>query len=87
VDDVILRLKLYAAAILAALAAAFGIYAKGRADAKAKRAVKDLKQEVQTHDRINQADTGAGLSDDDRIARLREFADRHGNRPPKAGGR
>ena len=83
----ILRLKLYAAAILAFVAGALGIYAKGRSDAKAKRAVKDLKQEVQTHDRINHADTGAGLSDDARADRLREFAARHGNRPPKAGGR
>jgi membrane protein DedA with SNARE-associated domain len=74
------KLKLYAAAILAAFAGAFALYAKGRADAKARHVVKDLKQEVQTHDRINKADTGAGLSDDERIDRLREFADRHGKR-------
>ncbi len=74
------RLKLYAAAILAGVAGAFAIYAKGRADAKAKRAVQDLKQEIKAHDRINEADTGAGLSDSERIDRLREFADRHGKR-------
>ena len=73
------RLKLYAAAILAFVAGAFGIYVKGRSDAKAKEAVKDLKQEVKTHDRINQADTGAGLSDSERIERLRSYAERHGN--------
>jgi hypothetical protein len=74
------RLKLWLAAIVAVFAAFGAVYAKGRADAKAKRDVKDLKQEVQTHDRINQADTGAGLSDDERVDRLREFADRHGKR-------
>lgn len=74
------RLKLWAAAVLAAVAGAFAIYAKGRADAKAKRKADELKQEVQTHDRINRADTGAGLSDDDRIDRLHDFAARHGKR-------
>jgi len=81
------RMKIWLAAIIAAFAAFLAAYGKGRADAKAKRAADELKQEVQAHDRINQADTGAGLADDDRIDRLREFAAKHGNRPPKAGGR
>jgi hypothetical protein len=74
------RLKLWAAAIIAAMAGAMALYAKGRADAKAKRAMQDLTQEVKAHDRINKAETGAGLSDGERIDRLREFAARHGKR-------
>jgi hypothetical protein len=72
-----LRLKLWAAAFLAALAAALGIYAKGRADAKAKAAVKDLKEEIATHDRLNKAETGADLDDAGRAAWLRAFAKRN----------
>lgn len=37
-----------------------------------------LKKEDARHDRINKADTGLGASDDERVRRLRKFADRHG---------
>lgn len=37
-----------------------------------------LQNEVEAHDRINRADTGANLSDDERVKRLRDFADKHG---------
>lgn len=45
------------AAILAALLGALGLYAKGRADAKAKRDLRDLKTEIETRRRIDEADT------------------------------
>lgn len=70
------------AAILALIVA----YFKGASSQKAKQAVKDAKAEREAHDRINKAETGAGMSDDQRIDSLREFATKHGNRTPKAGG-
>ncbi len=36
------------------------------------------KAEVKAHERINDADTGIGATDDERIKRLREFAAKHG---------
>lgn len=54
---------------------------------KAKQDAADAKAEREAHERINRADTGAGLDDDQRIDRLREFAAKHGNRPPKGTGR
>ena len=45
----------------------------GRRDAEAKQD----KEELAAHDRINNADTGAGLSDADRRDWLRDFADKH----------
>ena len=60
---------------------------KGKQEAAAKRAAEDAQANEEAHDRINKADTGAGLDDSQRIERLHEFAAKHGNRPPKAGGR
>ncbi len=77
----------YLIAAATTIAGALGLYFKGRADAKAKRKADELKQEVKAHERINEADTGAGLDDDQRIDRLREFAAKHGNRPTKTGSR
>jgi hypothetical protein len=42
------RLKLWAAAILAALAGALAIYARGRADAKAKRKADEAARKIKT---------------------------------------
>ena len=77
----------YLIAAATAIAGALGLYFKGRSDANTKRKADELKQEVKAHERINEADTGAGLDDDQRRERLRQFAAKHGNRPPKAGGR
>jgi hypothetical protein len=66
----------------AALAGAVGLLAVwlgGRRSAKTAAKIETLKSEVQAHDRITNADTGAGLSDDQRIDRLRDYAKRHGN--------
>jgi hypothetical protein len=64
-----LRLKLWAAAFLAALAAALGLYAKGRADAKAKRDMRDAAGYRKTTERMQDAD--ASIRDDP--AALREW--------------
>lgn len=42
------RLKLYAAAILAAIAGALAIYAKGRADAKARAKTDEQSRKIET---------------------------------------
>ena len=65
--------------LLAVLGAA-GLYAKGRADAKAKADLRDLKEDMKANERINEADLGIGASDAERVERLREFAAKHGNR-------
>ncbi len=80
------RLKLWALAAGATVLAVLGIYAKGRSDEAHKAKVKDLKADIAAHERINNADTGAGASDDERIDRLRDFAAKHGNRQAKGKG-
>ena len=60
---------------------------KGRKAAEAKQAAEQAQAEREAHERINRADTGAGLDDGQRIERLREFAAKHGNRPSKGTGR
>lgn len=59
---------------------------QGASGAKADRAAKDAKADQQAHERMNHAETGSGMSDDQRAKWLREFAVKHGTRPPKAGG-
>jgi hypothetical protein len=80
--------------IVMALTAVAGIWGYGRLEKRkgaqerdAKRDAQDAQAERETHERINEADTGAGLDDDQRRERLRDFAAKHGTRPPKAGGR
>lgn len=51
-----------------------GVYAKGRADAKASRDVKDAHEYQRTMGRAANANTGDDLSDDDRVKRLRQFS-------------
>jgi hypothetical protein len=67
------RLKLWAAAIVAVIAGAFAIYAKGRADAKAKRAVQDLTDHKETVERVLHETPSADPVDDIR-KRMRDRA-------------
>lgn len=76
----------YLAAGLAAIVGIVGSYMKGRSDATAKARVKDLKVDLEAHERMNHADLGADATDDERIDRLRRFAAKHGDRPAKAPG-
>ena len=76
------------AAVMGALAVlTFGAIKRreGVQAARAREAARDAQANEEAHDRITKADTGAGLSDDARRDRLRDFAAKHGNRPPKAG--
>lgn len=63
---------------IAALLAMLGLYAKGRADARQKAALDAARDDLKAHERMNDAETGIGASDAERIKRLREFADRYG---------
>jgi hypothetical protein len=70
----------YLAAAGAALLGLGGVYLKGRSDAKAKADLRDLKEDMKAHERINEANLGIGASDAERVERLREFAAKHGDR-------
>ena len=70
-----LRLKLWLAALGALIAAFVAAYLKGRGDSAARAENQQLKSEINAHERINDADTGGGATDGERIKRLRERAD------------
>ena len=71
-----LRLKLWLAALGALIAAFVAAYLKGRGDSAARAENQQLKAEIDAHARINDADTGGGATDSERIKRLREMADK-----------
>ena len=60
---------------------------EGAQDQKAKHDAANAKADQQANERMNNADTGAGATDDERIDRLRDFAAKHSNRPAKAKSR
>jgi hypothetical protein len=65
------------------IALAFGalvVWLKVRSGAKIKAENRNMKEELEAHERLNEADLGHGATDADRVVRLREFADRHGKR-------
>jgi hypothetical protein len=71
------------AAVMGALAVlTFGAIKRreGVTQERARQAARDAQAERETHERINNADTGAGLDDDQRVDRLRDFAAKHGKR-------
>jgi hypothetical protein len=72
-------LKRAAGWLVAGLAAVAGIWGLSKRDARRGAALDAAKQEMKAHERINKADVGAGLSDSDRVKRLRDYAKRHGN--------
>jgi len=67
------------AGIGAGIIALASIWLGGRKAGKTAAKIETLKDEVEAHERINKADVGAGLSDDQRIERLHDYAKRHGN--------
>lgn len=77
----------YIAGAVAALAFFLTGRASGHAKARQRQAEAQAKANDQSHERMNHAETGIDLSDDQRADWLRDFAAKHGNRPPKAGGR
>ena len=54
-----------------------GAWLAGRREGNQKAATGALKKDLKAHERINEADTGIGATDADRIERLREFAAKH----------
>ena len=70
----IARIKLYLAAFGFLLVAFVTTYLKGRNDSAAAVKHNQLKSEVDAHERINDADTGGGATDGERIKRLRDMA-------------
>ncbi len=73
-----LRLKLYLAALGALIAAFVVAYFKGRKDSAMVAENRHLKSEIDAHERINDADTGGGATDAERIKRLQRMADKLG---------
>lgn len=71
------RLGQAVSAVLAVLAALGLAWARGRSAARKKAKTEALEDEVEAHDRINHADTGADLGDDERLERLRRLG--HGD--------
>jgi hypothetical protein len=61
------------------LAALVAVWVAGKRNGAVRAENKGLRNEVATHERINDADLGLGASDDERIKRLREFATKHGD--------
>lgn len=66
-------------ALAALLIGAAVVWITGKRIGRKDEQAKQDKEELAAHDRINNADTGAGLSDADRRKRLRDFADKHRN--------
>jgi hypothetical protein len=58
---------------LAALVAWLGGKWSGKKEGRSEAVTDALKQELDTHDRINKADVGIGASDADRIKRLQRM--------------
>lgn len=44
------------------------------------------KANTEAHERMNNADIGAGATDDERVERLRDFSAKHGSGPAKGKG-
>ncbi len=69
------QIKIWLAAAGALIAAFAMAYFKVRSDRAAKAENKQLKSEIDAHERINKADTGGGATDGERIKRLRDMAE------------
>jgi len=68
-----LKVKAYAVAAGLAIAGLAALYAKWRSDVRAAVVRRRLQDEVDAHDRINNADTGVGATDAERIKRLQHL--------------
>ena len=70
-----LRIKLFFAAVVTLIGAFVVAYFKGRRDSFMALENQQFKSEIDAHERINDADTGGGATDSERIKRLRNMAD------------
>jgi hypothetical protein len=73
------RIKLYLAGLGALMVALTMAYFNGRANGAIKAKNQRLKAEIDAHERINDADTGGGATDIERIKRLQHMADKLGD--------
>ena len=71
-----MRIKLFFAAGAVLIAAFVAAYFKGRRDSAMVSENQHLKSEIDAHERINDADTGGGATDAERIKRLQHMADK-----------
>lgn len=70
------RVKLWLAALGALFVAFATAYFKGRKDSAMVAENRHLKSEIDAHERINDADTGGGATDGERIERLQHMANK-----------
>jgi len=68
------RVKLWLAAMSVLIAAFVTAYFKGRKNGAMVAENQHLKSEIDAHERINDADTGGGATDVERIERLQHMA-------------
>lgn len=61
--------------LLALVLGALGLYGKGRADSARRQKLDQAQDDLAAHQRMNHAETGDDLSDDERRQRLRDIAD------------
>jgi hypothetical protein len=73
------RLKLYAALFGLFVTTLLATWLGGRMTGSANAKTKQLKAEIDAHERINDADTGGGATDIERIKRLQHMADKLGD--------
>ena len=69
-----IRFYAFLATIGAVIAAAIGIFTTGKRQARANARLKELEQGRKAHERINKVDTGADLSDSERVRELERIA-------------
>ena len=65
----------YLAGLLGVIAGALGLYAKGQSDAKAKQETRDLRENIKTREKIDEAD----IVGDDPSAAARWLRERDAN--------
>jgi hypothetical protein len=61
--------------LVAAIAGAFGLRRSGVKAERNRNIIKTMKANEEKHERINDADTGIGATDGERVGRLRRLAD------------
>ena len=73
------RIYAFFAAIGAALLAVMGAWFSGKREGKANEKAKEQKKDLDAHGRINEADDGRNLSDEQRRVRLERLGREWGN--------
>jgi uncharacterized membrane protein YccC len=69
----------FLAATVGAVVALVAAWISGKRSASVRAKNRGMRAEDAKHERINNADLGLGASDAERIKRLHDFANKHGN--------